>query len=44
MDRAPNRPLKIACIGEAMIEVSHQDTAGAARIGIAGDTFNTADL
>ncbi len=42
MDRAPNRPLKIACIGEAMIEVSHQDTAGAARIGIAGDTFNTA--
>ncbi len=33
-------PLKIACIGEAMIELSIDDTTP--RIGYAGDTLNTA--
>lgn len=34
---------KIACIGECLIELSRVDfAAGSARIGIAGDTFNTA--
>ncbi|SFR55096.1 2-dehydro-3-deoxygluconokinase [Yoonia tamlensis] len=36
------RPIrKIACIGEVMIElIAHQD--GSARVGVAGDTYNTA--
>jgi 2-dehydro-3-deoxygluconokinase len=39
----PPTPLHIACIGEAMIELSQPDlTTGRARIGVAGDTLNTA--
>jgi 2-dehydro-3-deoxygluconokinase len=35
--------LKFACIGECMIELNHIDLVqGAARIGFAGDTLNTA--
>ena len=35
-------PLKIACIGEAMIELSPDETGRHAAIGYAGDTLNTA--
>lgn len=36
-------PLRIACIGEAMIELSQPNlTTGQSRIGVAGDTLNTA--
>lgn len=39
----PAHPLRIACIGEAMIELSQPDlTTHQARIGVAGDTLNTA--
>lgn len=38
---ARGRPLRIACIGEAMIELSGIE-ADRARIDVAGDTFNTA--
>lgn len=35
--------IKIACLGECMIELSSMDlAAGAAHIGVAGDTLNTA--
>jgi 2-dehydro-3-deoxygluconokinase len=35
--------LKIACLGECMIELNHLDLVqGAARLGFAGDTLNTA--
>ncbi len=33
---------KIACVGEAMIELSLGSSEGAARVGYAGDTLNTA--
>jgi 2-dehydro-3-deoxygluconokinase len=39
----PDRPLRIACIGEAMIELSGFDPAtGRLDAGVAGDTLNTA--
>jgi 2-dehydro-3-deoxygluconokinase len=39
----PDTPRRIACIGECMIELSQLDLdSGAARIGFAGDTLNTA--
>lgn len=34
--------MKIACIGEAMIELSIQDHSSSASVGVAGDTLNTA--
>ncbi|ASJ71318.1 sugar kinase [Granulosicoccus antarcticus] len=34
--------MKIACIGEVMIELSLQGGSQDARLGVAGDTFNTA--
>lgn len=34
--------MKIACIGEVMIELSLQSGGTEARVGVAGDTFNTA--
>ena len=34
--------MKIACIGEAMIEVALTGQTGAARVGFAGDVLNTA--
>ncbi|NAZ37023.1 sugar kinase [Rubellimicrobium sp. CFH 75288] len=35
--------LRVACIGEAMIELSgHDPLAGTIRLGVAGDVFNTA--
>ncbi len=39
----PDTPIRIACLGEAMVELSNLD-AGAGRIdiGVAGDTLNTA--
>ncbi|QDY70939.1 sugar kinase [Qingshengfaniella alkalisoli] len=37
-----DQPLKIACVGEAMIEMSLTDDADSAAIGFAGDTLNTA--
>ena len=37
------RPLRLACIGECMIELSQLDLAGGfAHVGFAGDTLNTA--
>lgn len=36
------RPKRIACIGEAMIELSLAGTGDTARIAVAGDTLNTA--
>ena len=33
---------RIVCIGECMVEMAPQDTAGTYRMGFAGDTFNTA--
>lgn len=36
-------PIRIACLGEAMVELSGLDpAAGAIRFGVAGDTLNTA--
>lgn len=35
-------PGLILCIGEAMVELSQSDSAGSWRLGIAGDTLNTA--
>lgn len=40
-DLGDARPLRVACIGEVMIELSPAD-ADTFRIGVAGDTFNTA--
>ncbi len=38
-----DRPLRIACLGEAMIELSGLDpAAGRLDVGVAGDTLNTA--
>lgn len=36
------KPLRIACVGEAMIELSLTKTPGPAHAGIAGDALNTA--
>ena len=37
------RPLRIACIGECMVELGRIDLAvGSAQVGFAGDSFNTA--
>ncbi len=43
MSAPPNQPMRIACLGECMIELSGLDTEGEqARLGVAGDTLNTA--
>lgn len=43
MAHPTNQPLRIACIGECMIEISDLSAGdGRARIGVAGDTLNTA--
>jgi len=41
-DRWCRRPKRIACIGEAMIELALDSTGSNAQIGVAGDTLNTA--
>lgn len=38
----PQGPLKIACVGEAMIELVLDNDGTAANVGYAGDTLNTA--
>ena len=39
----PQQPIRIACIGEAMVELSGLDAAaGTLNFGVAGDTLNTA--
>lgn len=39
----PDKPIRIACLGEAMVELSNLDaTAGKIDLGVAGDTLNTA--
>jgi 2-dehydro-3-deoxygluconokinase len=39
----PDRPIRIACLGEAMVELSNLDArAGRIDFGVAGDTLNTA--
>lgn len=40
--RTPTVDLKVACIGEAMLELSAINAPGLATLGIAGDVFNTA--
>ncbi len=41
-NRWEKRPKRMACIGEAMIELSLDGSGDVARIGVAGDTLNTA--
>jgi 2-dehydro-3-deoxygluconokinase len=39
----PDKPIRIACLGEAMVELSNLDAAaGRIGFGVAGDTLNTA--
>lgn len=43
MVRSPKQPMRIACLGECMIELSDLIAKdGRARLGVAGDTLNTA--
>ncbi len=38
-----DKPIRIACLGEAMVELSNLDaSAGRIDFGVAGDTLNTA--